>query len=125
MVAEALLCMILNVYNEARSEPFLGQVAVAETVLNRMDDPRWPDDACSVIYQPYQYSWTLIEDLEPPRDLIAYHRAKQTVEYAIDHRSMSATHYHHIDITPTWSKHPRMDYLFTIEHHKFYFEDTR
>ena len=124
MVAEALLCMVLNVYNEARSEPLLGQIAVAETVLNRIDDPRWPDDACSVIYQPYQYSWTL-DDPGTPTDIVAYHRAKMAVQYALEHRTTTATHYHHEDIVPIWSKHPRMDYLYQIGVHKFYYEDTR
>ena len=86
MIAEALLCLTLNVYHEARGEPFLGQVAVAEVTLNRVDDLRWPDTVCEVVYQPYQFSWTL-EDKDPPADLIAFHRAKQAAEYAMENRS--------------------------------------
>ena len=122
MIAEALACLVLNVYHEARGEPFLGQVAVAEVVLNRVEDTRWPNDVCGVIYQPYQFSWTISGTVRAPSDLVAYHRAKQAVEWAIDNRSITATHYHHRDIIPVWSKHPRMDYLFTIENHKFYEE---
>ena len=122
MIAEALLCLTLNVYHEARGEPFLGQVAVAEVTLNRVDDLRWPDTVCEVVWQKSQFSWTL-EDQDPPADLIAFHRAKQAAEYAMKNRTMSATHYHHKDIIPIWSVHPRMDYLFTIENHRFYQEN--
>ena len=122
MIAEALACLVLNVYHEARGEPFLGQVAVAEVVLNRVEDNRWPNDVCGVIYQPYQFSWTISGSDRPVSDLVAYHRAKQAVEWAIDNRSITSTHYHHRDIIPVWSKHPRMDYLFTIENHRFYEE---
>ncbi|WP_422444067.1 spore cortex-lytic enzyme [Thermoanaerobacterium sp. DL9XJH110] len=48
------------VYAEARGEPYLGQVAVAATVLNRLKDPRYPDTIPGVIFQVvdgyYQYS---------------------------------------------------------------------
>lgn len=125
MILEAMVCMALNVYHEARGEPFIGQVAVAEVVLNRIDDKRWPNDACGVIYQSQQFSWTLDESKlsSTPKDIIAYNRAFQAVKYARSNRSMNATHYHHKDIIPLWSKHPRMDYLFTIENHKFYYEE--
>ncbi len=45
---------------EAGGEPYLGQVAVAATVLNRVDSPRYPNSITAVIYQVidghYQYS---------------------------------------------------------------------
>ncbi|HEY5624614.1 MAG TPA: cell wall hydrolase, partial [Gammaproteobacteria bacterium] len=50
-MTSALLCLALAVYYEARSEPFLGQVAIAEVVLNRVGDPAYPADVCSVVQQ--------------------------------------------------------------------------
>jgi N-acetylmuramoyl-L-alanine amidase len=48
------------VYAEARGEPYTGQVAVAATVLNRLNDPRYPKTVSEVIFQIvdgyYQYS---------------------------------------------------------------------
>jgi N-acetylmuramoyl-L-alanine amidase len=48
------------VYAEARGEPYMGQVAVAATVLNRLNDPRYPNTLSGVIFQVdggyYQYS---------------------------------------------------------------------
>ncbi|MBE3577128.1 MAG: cell wall hydrolase [Limnochordales bacterium] len=40
------------VYAEARGEPLEGQVAVAAVILNRRDDPRFPDRIADIIYQP-------------------------------------------------------------------------
>ncbi|MGI6485837.1 MAG: spore cortex-lytic enzyme [Tepidanaerobacteraceae bacterium] len=48
------------VYAEARGEPYMGQVAVAATVLNRLKDPRYPNTISGIIFQVvngyYQYS---------------------------------------------------------------------
>ncbi|HPD01796.1 MAG TPA: spore cortex-lytic enzyme [Clostridia bacterium] len=44
------------VYAEARGEPYLGQVAVAAVVLNRVRDGRFPNTIAGVIYQPYAFT---------------------------------------------------------------------
>lgn len=41
---------------EAKGEPERGQRLVIDTVLNRMDDPCWPDTASGVIYQKNQFT---------------------------------------------------------------------
>ncbi len=40
------------VHGEARGEPYVGQVAVAAVVLNRVTDSRFPSTVAGVIYQP-------------------------------------------------------------------------
>lgn len=40
------------VYSEARGEPYVGQVAVAAVVLNRVEHPSFPNTIAGVIYQP-------------------------------------------------------------------------
>ncbi|MGB9881012.1 MAG: cell wall hydrolase, partial [Anaerolineae bacterium] len=40
------------VYAEARGEPYVGQVAVAAVVLNRLASPLFPNTLAGVIYQP-------------------------------------------------------------------------
>lgn len=57
MFAEALVCLALNVYHEARDQPFIGQVAVAQVVMNRVRDDRYPDTPCEVVMQGPTYSW--------------------------------------------------------------------
>lgn len=50
-------CLIENVLHEARGEPLEGQLAVIEVVLVRSARSDFPDSACSVIEDPYQFSW--------------------------------------------------------------------
>jgi N-acetylmuramoyl-L-alanine amidase len=40
------------VFGEARGEPFVGQVAVAAVILNRVDSPKFPNNVSGVIFQP-------------------------------------------------------------------------
>ena len=49
-----LLTMIT--YSEAGIEPYLGKVAVAATILNRMDSMDFPNTVYDVIFQPGQFS---------------------------------------------------------------------
>ena len=44
-------CLAEAIYFEARGEPIEGQVAVAEVVLNRVDDRRYPKTVCGVTNQ--------------------------------------------------------------------------
>ena len=40
---------------EAGMEPYKGKIAVAQVVLNRVKDHRFPNTIKAVIYQPHQY----------------------------------------------------------------------
>lgn len=40
------------IHGEARGEPYIGQVAVAAVILNRVDNPKFPNTIAGVIYQP-------------------------------------------------------------------------
>ncbi len=52
------LCMALNIYYESRSDNLAGQYAVADVVLNRMHDDRYPNTVCDVVQQgPVRESW--------------------------------------------------------------------
>ncbi len=44
------------VYAEARGEPYIGQVAVAAVILNRVKSASFPNTIAGVIYQPYAFS---------------------------------------------------------------------
>lgn len=44
------------VMNEAGGESYKCQVAVAETIINRINSDEFPDTIYEVLYQPYQYS---------------------------------------------------------------------
>ena len=44
------------VYSEARGEPYLGQVAVAAVVLNRVKSSEFPNTISGVVYQPWAFT---------------------------------------------------------------------
>ncbi|MDR0751772.1 MAG: spore cortex-lytic enzyme [Christensenellaceae bacterium] len=44
------------IYGEARGEPYVGQVAVAAVILNRVKSPQFPNTISGVIYQPYAFT---------------------------------------------------------------------
>ena len=54
-----LNCMAQNVYFEAASESFIGQIAVAQVVMNRVESEHFPNNPCDVIYEgPYYISYS-------------------------------------------------------------------
>ncbi len=55
------------VSGEARGEPYIGQVAVAAVVLNRVKDDGFPDSIAGVIFQPGAFDavWDGQFDMEP------------------------------------------------------------
>ena len=53
-------CMAEAILHEAAYEPPLGWELVYWSIINRASDRRWkPTTPCGVIWQPYQYSFTL------------------------------------------------------------------
>lgn len=44
------------VYGEARGEPYIGQVAVAAVILNRVDSPTFPNTVSGVIFEPRAFT---------------------------------------------------------------------
>ncbi len=48
--------MARTLYGEARGEGRLGLRAVAHVIMNRVRDPRWPDNPASVCLQKFQFS---------------------------------------------------------------------
>jgi len=53
-----LYCLAQNIYFESKSEPLAGQYAVADVVLNRVNDTRFPNSICAVVRAgPVKESW--------------------------------------------------------------------
>lgn len=50
-------CLATAVYFEARGETVEGQLAVARVVMNRAASGKYPPDWCSVMKQPWQFSF--------------------------------------------------------------------
>lgn len=54
---EQLRCLAASVYFESKGEPLVGQLAVAQVVLNRAKQKRFGASVCGVITQPGQFSF--------------------------------------------------------------------
>jgi len=54
---EAVGCLALALYHEARGEPHEGQVAVAQVVRHRVASADYPDSYCGVVFQAGQFAW--------------------------------------------------------------------
>ncbi|SDP04790.1 cell wall hydrolase [Desulforhopalus singaporensis] len=117
-VLEGLLWLTLNVYHEARSEPQIGQVAVALVTLNRANESKRPIK--EVVQEPYQFSWTFQKDSYLPDDPKAFLECMRSVYIALRTEDFThgATHYHLDNIAPDWSS--QFTYLNQFGRHKFY-----
>ena len=113
-------CMAQNIYYEARSSSLADQAAVADVVLNRMQDRRYPNTICEVVKQGQQhasgqmvrnkcqFSWYCDGKSDYPLDQDAWHQAQQ-IAYLIMHMDRfrgiteGATHYHAHYVDPNWA----------------------
>lgn len=75
------VCLATTVYLEARNQSELGQRAVAEVALRRLDTGRWGDSLCDVVTAPKQFAPTLVRPDYPIVNLKAWNRA---VKIALD-----------------------------------------
>lgn len=114
------LCLAQVLYFEAATEPIEGLQAVAATVFNRIDTPGYAGSICGVVYQPYQYSWTLTQQNWSRKPAKKYFDLAKT--FLQERESLKeeypVTHFHHVGISPKWSN--TLEHIMTIGQHKFY-----
>ena len=121
--ATALVCLAQAIYFEGRSESTVGQIAIGQVIMNRVDDHRFPDTVCEVVTDGRRYSQnnSMVRDkcafsfycdgkTETIRDKRAYDWSK-TISMGILNNSLhidltdGATHYHADYIKmPYWAK---------------------
>jgi spore germination cell wall hydrolase CwlJ-like protein len=96
--------MAVAIYFEARGESIDGQMMVAETIINRMADDRWPDTACEVVQQPRQFSFYSDGRSDRPRNMEAYTKAVLVAQEAMmgGHMNTGTLYYHTADVRPVW-----------------------
>lgn len=117
-------CMALNIYHEARGEPILGQIAVAQVTLNRMELDDYPDTVCGVVWQPWQFSWTMDTISDTPRDAAAWLRSQQVARSVMQSWGQGfdvtggADHYHAYWVNPAWANANRITTVIGV--HTFY-----
>ena len=53
--ADEVNCLALNIYHEARNQPFMGKLAVGFVTLNRVKSDNFPNTICEVVKQGFYY----------------------------------------------------------------------
>ena len=123
MISAVILCVALNVYYEAGSEPFVGQLAVAKVTLNRARLVK--KHVCDVVFEPNQFSWTGKSQFAPHGK--GWKQAIQIAKTAIEDKydlTSGATYFHRWDVRPHWSKHNSMTFVGQFGQHLFYKENN-
>ena len=119
---EGLLWLTLNVYHEARSEPEIGQLAVAHVTLNRAISKH--TSVGEVVTAPYQFSWTFQKKSYFPTEFNALQESASVALKALSSPDFTegATFYHRTDVHPEWAS----DMVFVAKYgsHLFYRKDT-
>jgi spore germination cell wall hydrolase CwlJ-like protein len=122
-MSEQMTCLAGAVYFESRGEPLAGQLAVAQVVINRAEDRRFPTSYCGVVYQRAQFSFVKNGRMPKIRThTAAWQRAKAIARIAHDGMWDSpagdAVFFHANYVRPKWSY--RKQRLAQIDTHIFY-----
>ena len=120
-------CLAENIYHEAGYEPEKGRVAVALVTMNRVQDPRFPKDICSVVKQKVnstcQFSW-FCEGKKAIGNYFVYNQARDVAVYVYaNYEKLSdvtegALYYHADYVNPRW----KLQKTTKIGRHIFYKE---
>ena len=106
-------CLLCNCYFETRGEPLVGKIAVAKTVLSRMDSNEFPDTACGVVFQPSQFSWTNDSyrntvKVSKPEDQAALQQCRDAANTALDEGPNGLLYFYNPrKVTPSWARKMR------------------
>ena len=117
--ADEVKCLALNIYHEARNQPLVGKLAVAQVTINRVNDDRFPNSVCAVVMQGFyynqspiknkcQFSWWCDGKSDKPKDKVSWQQI-QILAYDIHTGFFNgidlvhgATHYHANYVKPYW-----------------------
>ena len=115
-------CLKTALYFESRGESLKGQFAVAEVILNRVDNPVYPKSVCAVVKQGCQFSFTCDGHSDAMRDGQSADRAGRIARVMLDGApralTQGATHFHTVNVKPSWSR--RFPRTASIGAHLFY-----
>lgn len=118
-------CLAENIYYEAGYEPRDGKIAVAMVTLNRVQDPKFPKDICSVVKQKVnstcQFSW-FCEQNKRIQNTSVYTQAREVAllvyaNYEKMHDMTQGALFYHADyVNPRW----KLERTAVIGRHIFY-----
>lgn len=121
-------CLAEAIYFESRGEPLAGQIAVAEVILNRVDDRRYPNTVCGVTRQGVgngrvcQFSFACDGRPETMTEALPRQRSEKLAAIMMGGRARTvsggATNFHATYVRPGWSR--RLTRTAQIGRHVFY-----
>ncbi|URW75264.1 cell wall hydrolase [Sphingomonas donggukensis] len=113
-------CLAAGVFFESKGEPLTGQLAVAQTIINRTKSGRFPKSICSVLTQRGQFSFVrggVVPSAEGRSGwTTAVAIAKVAARDLWDGAADSALFFHARRVAPGW----RMQKVAAIGNHVFY-----
>ena len=122
-LSKEMHCLAGAVYFESRGEPLTGQLAVAQVIINRSEDRRFPSSYCGVVFQRSQFSF--VKNGSMPRikrSSNAWTRAKAIANIAHeghwDSAAQDSLYFHAKYVKPRWSRKKKA--RATIDTHIFY-----
>lgn len=120
---EELGCLAMNIYQEGRSEPVKGRLAIAAVTMNRVASRHYPDSICEVVWQAKQFSWTDLKvKYHSIKDAEAWQESLELADLfmhgAVWNGIGNAKHYHTKKVTPKWSQSEQA--IASIGNHLFY-----
>nr|WP_233061255.1 cell wall hydrolase [Parvularcula mediterranea] len=108
------MCLAQGIYYEARNQPVLGRIAVADVILNRVADRRFPDTICGVVFQGQgrsygcQFSFACDGSMNKAREPRAWDKADKLADLIYrgfrPELTRFATFYHADYVDPYWAK---------------------
>jgi spore germination cell wall hydrolase CwlJ-like protein len=115
-----LECLATAVYFESKGEPLDGQLAVAQVILNRVENGRFGPDICGVVKAPKQFSFVKGGAMPAPTNMAQWETAKAIALIATSGSwpeiVPDATHFHATRVNPGW----KMRRVATVGQHIFY-----
>ena len=106
-------CMATAIYYEARSESVKGQLGVAEVIVNRVNDHRYPNSVCDVVFQGAtrttgcQFTFTCDGAMNKKPRGEKWEKAQSIAAHVMmdlnERKTGGATHYHATYVDPVWN----------------------
>ena len=114
-------CMSKTIFYEANMEPLEGKVAVGYVLINRANNENKPKSICSIVKEPYQFSWYQPGKLTQKTPVDYRWLAREILDGFHSEPTEGASYFHRTTKhRPAWTRNLQL--VGIIGHHTFYRE---
>ena len=110
-------CLATTVYLEARNQSTIGQMAVAEVTMRRLDEGRWGHTVCQVVTKPHQFAPGFMSKSFEINNAVAFKKAWNIAGKMLANWKLPASKRHLViphanffattAVSPAWERKPR------------------